>query len=215
MPDGLNLAYVIWRPPAREPRMGLSHSSSASVEELIPPPQPRKQVNCMNTTSRLLIAGAIAGMVAGVMMAMYAMIASATFLGQGIFTPLYGIASPLLGPGSMMQSMKLGLYWTTGPALLGLLIHMLWAALFGMVFALLVSFLRVQGMMVLVAGLIYGLVVLLLMSFVVLPIVGAGGMPSTVGWPSFVVEHLIFGMVLGLWPLARPADVARTAQRSA
>src|SRR5579884_2751977 len=78
-----------------------------------------------NTTIRLLVAGAIAGMVAGAMMAMYAMIASATFLSQGFFTPLYGIASPLLGPSAMMQSMKQGIYFAAGPAVLGLIIHML------------------------------------------------------------------------------------------
>jgi hypothetical protein len=175
----------------------------------------RKQVHSMNTTIRLLIIGAIAGMVAGLMMAMYAMIASATFLGQGFFTPLYGIASPLLGPAAMMQSMKQGLYFAGGPAVLGLIVHMLWSALYGMLFALLVSLLRLRGMMALMAGLIYGLVVLVIMSFIVLPIVGAGTMPSTVGWPSFVVEHLIFGMVLGLWPLVRSADVPRLTARPA
>jgi len=169
----------------------------------------------MNTTIRFLIIGAVAGMVAGAMMAMYAMIASATFLGQGFFTPLYGIASPLLGPSAMMQSMKQGFYFAGGPALLGLIFHMLWSALYGMIFALLVSFLRLRGMMALMAGLIYGLVILVIMSFVVLPLVGAGMMPTTIGWPSFIVEHLIFGMVLGLWLLARPADVPHVTARPA
>jgi len=168
-----------------------------------------------NTTVRLLIIGAIAGMVAGAMMAMYAMLASATFLGQGFFTPLYGIASPLLGPSAMMQSMKQGIYLAAGPALLGLIFHMLWSAFYGMLFALLASFLQLKGMLALVGGLVYGRVVLAVMSFVVLPLVGAGTMPAMIGWPSFVVEHLIFGMVLGLWPLLRPADVPRLAARPA
>ncbi len=169
----------------------------------------------MNTAIRLLMLGALVGMVAGAMMAMYAMIASATFLGQGFFTPLYGIASPLLGPGAMMQSMKQGFYFAAGPAMLGLIIHMLWSALFGMLFALLASFLRLRGIMALMGGLVYGLVALVIMSFVVLPIVGAGTMPGTIGWPSFVIEHVIFGMVLGLWPLARPADVPHLTARPA
>ncbi len=168
-----------------------------------------------NTTIRLLVAGAIAGMVAGAMMAMYAMIASATFLSQGFFTPLYGIASPLLGPFAMMQSMKQGIYFAAGPAVLGLIIHMLWSALYGMLFALLAMFLRLKGMVALLSGLVYGLVVLVVMSFVVLPSVGAATMPAMIGWPSFMVEHLIFGMVLGLWPLLRPADVPRLATRGA
>jgi len=43
-------------------------------------------------TPRTIIAGAIAGMVAGAVVAMHAMLASATFLHQGFFTPLYSIA---------------------------------------------------------------------------------------------------------------------------
>ncbi len=193
----------------------LQKPDRSSAREVLPPYQYRKQGNAMNTTTRFLVIGAIAGMVAGVMMAMYAMIASTTFLGQGFFTPLYGIASPLLGPGAMMQSMKAGIYFTAGPALLGLIFHMLWSALYGMLFALLVLFLRLRGMMALLAGLVYGLVVLLIMSFIVLPIVGAATMPTTIGWPSFIVEHLIFGMVLGLWFLARSGTVSRVTARPA
>ncbi len=194
----------------------LHDPSLSSMEEQVVPHQQRKQVTMMNTTMvRLLIVGAIAGMVAGAMMAMYAMIASATFLSQGFFTPLYGIASPLLGPSAMMQSMKQGIYLAAGPALLGLLIHMLWSALYGMIFALIAWATHLRGMLALMGGLVYGLVVLVVMSFIVLPIVGAGTMPAMIGWPSFVVEHLIFGMVLGLWPLLRPADVPRLATRPA
>jgi hypothetical protein len=169
--------------------------------------------------TRLLITGVIVGIIAGVMMAMYAMIASATFLGQGFFTPLYGIASPLVGPQAMMMSMKQGVYFTAGPAMLGLIIHMMWSALYGMIFALIASALRFKGIGAIMAGIAYGFLVFLFMSFVVLPIVGAGKMPAMVGYPSFLIEHLLFGMVLGLWPVVRPADftakVPGTARQAA
>ena len=71
----------------------------------------------------LVVAGAVAGIIAGMVMAMYAMIASATFLGQGFFTPLYGIASPLVGSEAMMTSLKQGFYFDLGPALVGLVVH--------------------------------------------------------------------------------------------
>jgi uncharacterized membrane protein YagU involved in acid resistance len=160
-----------------------------------------------NPLMKLLVGGAVAGIIAGIMMAMYAMLASATFLGQGLFTPLYGIASPLLGPAAMMQSMKQGIYFAGGPALLGLVIHMMWAALYGIIFALVASALHLKGVLAVMAGLVYGLLIFLVMSYIVLPVVGAGGMPGMVGYPSFILEHLIFGMVLGLWPVFRPQDL--------
>jgi hypothetical protein len=155
---------------------------------------------------RVVVTGLIVGLIAGVMMAMYAMLASATFLGQGFFTPLYGIASPLVGQQAMMASMKAGLYFTVGPALLGLMIHMLWSAFYGVIFGLLARAAHLTGVLGLLAGIIYGGVVMVVMSFVVLPVVGVGSMPHLIGWPSFTIEHLLFGMVLGLWPLLRPQD---------
>jgi hypothetical protein len=160
------------------------------------------------STRRFIVTGLIVGLIAGAMMAMYAMLASATFLGQGFFTPLYGIASPLIGQQAMMSSMKAGVYFAFGPVVLGLMIHMLWSGLYGIIFGLLVRATHITGALGLVAGIAYGIVVLVVMSFVVLPLVGVGTMPTLIGWPSFTIEHLLFGMVLGLWPLLRPQDFA-------
>jgi uncharacterized membrane protein YagU involved in acid resistance len=159
-----------------------------------------------NQLPRFLTTGAIVGIIAGVVMAMYAMIASATILGQGFFTPLYGIASPLIGPQAMMTSMKQGIYFDFGPAVLGLIIHMMWSALYGIIFGLIARLAHLKGNMAIIAGLFYGLLIFLSMSYVILPIVGAGAMPGMVGYPSFIAEHLIFGGVLGLWPMLRLQD---------
>ncbi len=158
----------------------------------------------------LILAGAIAGMIAGAVMAMYAMLASATFLGQGLFTPLYGIASPIIGSDAMMMSMKQGIYFAAGPALVGLVVHMMWAALYGIIFGLIASRLRLFGAAAVIGGMIYGIAVMVVMSVFVLPIVGAGAMPGIIGLPSFAVEHLMFGLVLGLWPVVRPDDFGVT-----
>src|SRR5260370_33171444 len=89
----------------------------------------------MNTTRNqnrffnFLIAGAIAGMLGGAMMAMFTMLATATYLHMGFFTPLYVIASPLAGPQSMMTAMHGRVfYFALCPALLGLVVHMMWSA---------------------------------------------------------------------------------------
>jgi hypothetical protein len=113
----------------------------------------------------------------------------------------------------MMTSMKQGFYFALGPALVGLVVHMMWSAFYGAIFGIVASRLQLVGTAAVAGGMVYGVVVMIVMSFIVLPIVGAGAMPGMIGWPSFTVEHLMFGLILGLWPATRPADIAlRTAQ---
>ena len=56
---------------------------------------------------------------------------------------------------------------------------------------------RAAGLVVL--GAIYGLAVMALMSFIALPIIGQGDMPKMVGWPTFSIEHALYGGTLGVW----------------
>jgi len=161
------------------------------------------------TFGQFALRGAVWGVVASLMMAMYAMIASAA-LGQGFLTPLYGIASPLIGEKDMMDSMMMT-HISIGPMLLGAAIHMMWGALYGIIFGLVARQLGLAGQVGMLAGIVFGLLVMGVMMVVVLPIVGAGGMPKMVGF-SFGIEHVIFGMALGLWPLLRPAEFARPGQ---
>jgi hypothetical protein len=48
--------------------------------------------------------------------------------------------------------------------------------------------------------------VMLAMSFIVAPIVGAPNFFQLLGWPTWTIGHLLFGMVVGLWPVLRPQD---------
>ena len=106
-----------------------------------------------NSWIRLLVIGIIAGMIAGAVMAMYAMIASVTFLGQGFFTPLYAIAVPLVGQQSLMSSMHGGaFYFVLGPAVLGLIIHMMWSALYGVIFGLIALWTHLRGLVAVIGG---------------------------------------------------------------
>lgn len=153
-------------------------------------------------------------MIGGAVMAMFTMIATATYLNMGFFTPLYAIASPLAGQQSLMTSLHQGVfYFAPGAGLLGLVVHMMWSALFGMIFGLIVYATHLKGTLAVISGMIYGVLVMLLMSFVVAPIVGAPNLLQMLGGLSFTLGHLMFGLVLGLWPVLRPRDFASSTSR--
>jgi hypothetical protein len=44
------------------------------------------------------------------------------------------------------------------------------------------------------------------MSFLIAPIVGAPNILNLLGWPTWTIGHLFFGLVLGFWPVLRPQD---------
>jgi uncharacterized membrane protein YagU involved in acid resistance len=154
----------------------------------------------------LLMLGALVGIIGGILMALFTMLATATYLQVGFFTPLYAIAAPLIGRQALLASMVHGgFYFTLGPALLGLVIHLMWSAFWGMIFGLIARRLHLTEGVAIISGLIYGLLVMLVMSFIVVPIVGAPDLLRLVGTLSFVIAHALFyGLPLGLWPVAQP-----------
>jgi hypothetical protein len=165
--------------------------------------------------------GALWGIIAAAVMAMYAMVAGLTYLNSGFFTPLYHIASSVIEPTAMMTSMQKAMegqsnfHFTFGPAAVGMMVHFATGVIYGVVFALLARALRLSGGAAVLAGMVYGAVVLLFSSFVGLPVAAAlfdGGdpiadMPRMVGWTTFTIEHVMYGAILGVgWMLAsRPA----------
>lgn len=159
---------------------------------------------------RAVVTGAWAGMAAAAAMAMYAMVVAGAVKHTGYLTPLYHIASSVGSGQAMTHSMAAAMsgsafYFTAGPALLGLVIHMMTGAVAGVVFAVAVSRRPMSSALVVAAGAVFGLLVMLVNSFVVLPIAAkvlGGGDPIAhmgrmVGWGHFTVEHLIFGIALG------------------
>lgn len=163
---------------------------------------------------RIVSVGILGGVVGAVVMAMYAMIAAATYQHTGFFTPLYHIASPIIGTDTLMRSMGTT-YFSLGPALVGAAVHMMVGAFFGLVFALGASRIGLRGPAAVAVGIVYGLVVMLFMAFIGLPITAAvlrggdmvGDMATLVGWPTFSVEHAIYGLVLGVVWAARGVTV--------
>lgn len=170
--------------------------------------------------ARIVIGGLIAGAIAGMVMAMWTMIAGATFQDFGFFTPMYLIAAPFAGVeharAALAAAPHNAFYWVTSAALIGAGIHMMNSMILGVVFGGLARVARLRGIVAVAAGMVFALIVMVLMYWVVAPATDAlfGGapyateIPRIVGWGTWSVGHLMFGAVLGLWPALRPADVA-------
>jgi signal transduction histidine kinase len=168
---------------------------------------------------RAVVTGAVAGVAASLAMAMYAMIASATYQHHGFFTPLYHIASTFVAPTALTISMGDAMagstfYFTFGVAVLGAIVHMMVGAMYGALFAIGVQQPRLRGTAVLAgAGLLWGTIVFVISSWALLPVTAkvfdSGDqithMAKMVGYPTFPAEHLIFGLVLGLIVATRRA----------
>lgn len=112
--------------------------------------------------------------------------------------------------------------FTAGAAVVGLVIHMLTGAMYGVIFAFLAR--GIRGVALIAAGAVYGVAVLPFSGYIALPvaaeITGSGDpiadMADMVGWGTFAVEHVIFGTVLGAGLLALRGEHAwRTAEPGA
>jgi hypothetical protein len=161
--------------------------------------------------SRAVLIGAGAGVIASLVMAAYAMLA-AFAKDTGFFTPLYHIASLLTGDADLMKSMMAdqengdAFTFLVGPALLGAMIHMMTGAMYGVVFGLVTSRLRLGVAGLAGAGLVYGFLVFVVSAYLGLPlaaaIFGSGdpikNMAEMAGWGTFIIEHLLYGVALGL-----------------
>ena len=165
----------------------------------------------------------MAGMVAALPMALFSMVATAGEL--GLYGRLY-LVTAIVEPGPLEVSMAqasggAGPFLEVGGAVAGMAVHLGIGAGFGAVFALLARALRLRGVVALAAGAVYGLAVMALMGLAVLPAAAgetAGGRliadaPRLIGWPVFAVEHLLYGLVLGLWAFRGAEHEPYTAQQ--
>jgi hypothetical protein len=166
------------------------------------------------TTTRVapaVLRGAVFGMAASLVIAAFAMMAAATYQHSGFFTPLYHIASTFISPSTLMTSMTEAMagstfYFAFGPAVLGAIIHMMIGAMYGVVFAVVALLLRLRGRALVAAGVVWGAMAFVASSFIALPVAanlfGSGDqiahMATKVGYGTFLTEHLLFGLALGL-----------------
>lgn len=139
------------------------------------------------------LGGAIAGLVGGAAMAVIAAIISAS-IGGDIWLEAKQIATMVYGPEVATMS-----GFVVGPVIVGTLIHFLFSMLFGSLYSLLTRRLLQLptdfGTPIL-SGLIYGMMVWMLAYFIALPAMGSVLMQTYA--PAFIVQHLVYGVVLGL-----------------
>ena len=88
---------------------------------------------------------------------------------------------------------------------LGIFGFIILSALFGLIFG--VSWLKLgrKRMNSVVFGLIYGLIIWIVMGYIIGPIVSLSVAFQLPLW-IWLGAHLIYGLVLGLWPILRPRD---------
>jgi hypothetical protein len=148
--------------------------------------------------------------IASLVMAMYAMMA-AYAKDTGFFTPLYHIASLVTNDADMMRSMKAdqmngdAFTFLFGPALLGAMIHMMTGAMYGAVFGVIASRLRLGLAALAGVGMVYGFLVFAMSAYIGLPLAAAifnsgdsiKNMAEMAGWGTFIIEHLMYGAALG------------------
>ena len=168
---------------------------------------------------RTLEKGVFLGVVASIVMGLCAMAASATYQGRGFFTPGYHVAF-IIDPNTLGQSLERAaqgdrFFMSQEAFVFGLATHVMVAGVFGALFAVLATSLRLRGSQALLGGLVYGLAVMVVMSALVLPVAGSAfgaghpisRMGSEIGWATFAALHAVFGLALGTWLYVRPQDL--------
>ncbi len=133
----------------------------------------------------------VAGLVAGIVMAMWQMVVEA-FGGNGFWSPPVYIAATLL---RNLQGVATPVPFDFVGVIVGLMGHMMNSVILGLVFTFLVGprFHSLVGQVV--AGLIYGVAIFLVMQLVLVPIVDP--VMLRLNTLAFLIAHMMFGIVLG------------------
>jgi hypothetical protein len=142
----------------------------------------------------VLCVGALAGVVGGVLMGLWGMIAGAAS-GQGPLAQLKLIGATFVGVDALVGG--------PGFVVWGLCLHLLVSAGWGVVFALVVGRDAAQSF-ALVVGLLFGVAVLAIMTFLVLPAADPilrQRVPMMRG--SWIVQHVLYGVGVAMFPLWR------------
>ncbi len=140
-----------------------------------------------NYESKLSVrAGLVAG-IAGSLSIMVVVAAILVFNGRDIFTAARLIATVVYGPEAAFG---------VAPIIVGTLVHLITGGVFGSIFAWFSPFLP-RGFWI-VVGLMYGLVVWLISSFIILPVVAPPMVAADANKNVLLVAHVVYGLVLGI-----------------
>jgi hypothetical protein len=138
--------------------------------------------------------GITCGMLGGVVMAVATMAYTAS-IGEGFWAPMKFIAAAFLGVNALVGG--------AGVVLVGLALHLVVSAAWGILYALVARRDALPGPS-LVLGLVASVIILVVMSFIVMPICDPT-MWARVNlmWGMWIVAHLLFGLALALVPTLR------------
>lgn len=160
-------------------------------------------------TGEVVKAGAVAGVIGGLVMAVYAIVAGLV-LQQGPFAIPRLIGAAFRGPEALVSGF--------GTVVWGVVLHLIVSAAFGVLFATLVRR-DTPRPVAMLAGVAFALGLFVLMMFVVVPVVNpvmANRVSMMIG--TMLVMHVLFGFGLGFAPdlrrvFSRPATVPRARTR--
>ncbi len=140
--------------------------------------------------------GALGGIIAGITFALAEMIGSVLLAGNPFFMPLLAMASiPLGTPPPELTP-------TIGTIMIGIIFHMLFSIVLGIVFALLVVYvaaLRTSPTALVIAATVYGAILWPLNFHVLAPLLGRPWFVQMSVPPQFIYHAFFFGTVLGLY----------------
>lgn len=136
------------------------------------------------------LAGIVAGLIAGIGMAMVAMMVMPA-MGKNFLMPVKLMAGTFEGEGAVDGG--------GGTVMTGMMIHMMMSAVLGLIFALIVAALGWSGFWPLViGGMVYALIVWVVMEFGILPLVDKV-MRERMSPALFAMTHVVYGFLLGLF----------------
>jgi hypothetical protein len=145
-------------------------------------------------SAEIFKAGVISGLIGGALMAAWAMVATSA-LGLGPFAVPQLIGAAFRGPEALLKG--------ASTIALGVMLHLIVSAAFGVLFTMLVRRDTPRGIAVL-AGVAYALGVFVLMTFVVVPVVNpvmSNRVSMMIG--TVLMMHVLYGIALGLAPTLR------------
>ena len=142
--------------------------------------------------TKVLEGGMVAGLIGGGLLALWSM-ASAAVAGYGFLFPFNLLGATFGGPEALIGS--------TGVMLWGLSVHLLASVAFGILYALMVKP-DVQNTTALLGGVVYGMVIAGIMTYVVLPWANPVLHARVYMMPnSWFLLHAIFGMGVASAPM--------------
>lgn len=145
-------------------------------------------------TGPLVLHGIVGGIVAGIIFAMAEMV-MAVLMGGDFFGPLRMIGSIALGIGALSPTYPLG-----SAFVVGVVVHMILSAIYGVVFVYLLAFANQLGTsagLLLLYGSIFGLALWILNFLIIAPIAWPQFTMVDQFWMGFVAHTFFFGTVLG------------------